>query len=148
MDITFSANEAAVAGGAILLEGNLGNNTLSLSGFNSFQGNNVRSASQDIAVSSPGTVTFDSASSIANIVGGSFRGFAWRPVVAPVQPNASASDSYPALLTQNDSWIVEAKQVRPLRYSSILCYTLYSHLVFIRPPLSPCSGDRIGEKPD
>jgi predicted outer membrane repeat protein len=115
-DVTFSANEAIVSGGAILLEGKLGNNSLSLSGSNSFQGNRVNSTRQDIAVSSAASVTFDSDLSVASIVGESSGGFAWQPTVTSVRPNTSASDSYPAFLTRDDSWIVDAERVRILPY--------------------------------
>lgn len=109
-NMTITLNDAATLGGAILLDGTLGNNSVSVFGSSTFQGNNADGSAQDIAVASDGTVTFDSDSSAANVIGEGVEGFTWQPTVS-LQPSASRVDAYPSFLEPQESWIVEAEQV-------------------------------------
>lgn len=108
-----SRNYAAVLGGAILLEGSLGNNSLGLYGSYLFEGNTANNIGQDIVVLSAGTVTFDSESSVSKVIGEGAEGFAWQPTV--FSSSTSSVDEYPSLLDRTESWIDEAKQVRTLQ---------------------------------
>ena len=108
--MTITLNDASEMGGAILLDGVLGNNSLSVFGSSAFQGNNAGSTGQDIAVASAGTVTFDSDTNAANVDGAGVGDFAWQPIVS-VQPNTSRADAFPSFLEPEESWIVEAQQV-------------------------------------
>lgn len=121
-NVTFSLNEATVMGGAALLTGSLGNNTLRLYGSTNFQANTANGIRQDITRSSAGTVTFDRESGAENLVGEGAGGFAWQPIVSAVQLNASTAAAYPPFVDREEFWITDAEQVHARHNCHVYVY--------------------------